>query len=45
VIASVSVCGRFAATWRAFRDAGVYVDTDPQLGYRMICFRPETDAV
>jgi|GEM_PF-7089344 len=28
----------------SIRDAGVYVDTDPQLGYRMICFRPETDA-
>ncbi|HEV2737738.1 MAG TPA: HTH domain-containing protein [Candidatus Elarobacter sp.] len=26
------------------RDAGLYIDADPDAGYRLICFRPEADA-
>jgi predicted DNA-binding transcriptional regulator YafY len=28
----------------ALRDAGMYIEADPHAGYRLICFRPESDA-
>jgi len=28
----------------ALRDAGLYIDADPDDGYRLICFRPDSDA-
>jgi len=28
----------------ALRDAGLYIDADPETGYRLICFHPDSDA-
>jgi predicted DNA-binding transcriptional regulator YafY len=28
----------------ALRDAGLSIDADPDAGYRLICFRPDSDA-
>jgi biotin operon repressor len=42
---------RFGVSLRSFRrdiatirDAGLYLDADPDDGYRFICFRPDSDA-